>query len=590
MQLPTGQPVKENIVVTDVQELKSLVRDALSDASGVFLKIFAKDATGKYYLMMLMDRSKLLAVEAMLVDQKSSVVGEKAVELFRSLLDMPMILDIYEFDEISLKLSLADNIDAYSATPKVPLQELFAKTKPEAQKPEAERAAQPPTVPEVKTEPVREIEQEEKKVEVTPEQEREIKPQAEAEVKPKPEMKPPVEVSSPSPAEAKPESVMKPRGQPEVEIILKGGSIPEGAFRKYAEDLLKESRRIKGLDITRIVFEGNVGEGVVYLNVALQGVSNAPPMQKEIAEKRMMHAVSKYAPVILRETGIKPIVKDIRVIIDGEEVRPQEIVDRDKRKTAQVGKEGIITLTALEDYWTYFSAFSKTILKEIEDAGIRVKKMYVDIVGRQEFEINVSLACVSSRDKVQVETAVASIVARHAREIGKILNKYTTVHRITVELEEAKGPATSSKAEEILKKKAELEKEVEMLLKQAGIDELAPLTEEKKKETEQVMIRNRIQPAMETLKSRIHSELKLVPRATFKWLKFNWDFDGSSTRVDIEASFVKEEIGGLFGAFSGTPADRIRDEAITIIKRAIEDVSRDYGIQIVPEKIEIIVR
>lgn len=590
MQLPTGQPVKENIVVTDAQELKSLVRDALSDASGAFLKIFAKDSTGKYYLMMLMDRSKLLAAEAMLVDQKSSVVGEKAVELFKSLLGRPMILDIYEFDEISLKLSLADNIDAYSATPKVPLQELFAKAevqKPGPPKPAVEKVAPPPTRPEVK--PVKEIGQEEKKAEITPKPE--VKPvRKPAEVKPKPEMEPAVEVSPPSPAEAKPESPMKPRGQPEVEIILNGGSIPESAFRKYAEDLLRESRRIKGLDITRIVFEGNVGEGVVYLNVALQGVSNAPPMQKEIAEKRMMHAVSKYAPVILRETGIKPIVKDIRVIIDGEEVRPQEIVDRDKRKTAQVGKEGIITLTALEDYWTYFSAFSKTILKEIEEAGIKVKKMYVDIVGRQEFEINVSLACVSSRDKVQVETAVASVVSRHAREIGKILNKYTTVHRIEVELEEVKGPVASSKAEEILKKKAELEKEVEMLLKQAGIDELAPLTEEKKKETGQVIIRNRIQPAMETLKSRIHSELKLVPRATFKWLKFNWDFDGSSTRVDIEASFVKEEIGGLFGAFSGTRDERIRDEAMTIIKRAVEDVSKDYGIQIVPEKIEIIVR
>ncbi|WP_461864490.1 hypothetical protein [Thermococcus sp.] len=569
MQLPAEQPVKENIVVTDAQQLKSLVRDALSNASGALLKIFAKDVTGKYYLMMLVDRSKLLAMEAMLVDQKTSAEGEKALEIFRSLLGRPMIVDVYEFDEISLKLSLADNIDAYSATPKMPLNELFGGE--EVKREEKVETVAPPAQPKIEPKP-------EVKHEPEVKAEKEIGERKEEKPKQAPPIKPPEKA---------------PPGLPKVEIRLRGGSIPENAFRKYAEDLIKESKRIKSLGITRIIFEGDVGEGVVYLNVTLQAVSDAPKMQKEIAEKRMMHAVSKYAPVILREAGIKPIVKEIRVIIDGEEARPQEIVDRDKRKTGPVGREGIITLTALEDYWTYFSAFSKTILKEIQDAGIKVKKMYVDIVGRQEFEINVSLAGIAALDKARAEIIVGSIVSKHAREIGKLLNKYTTVHRVTVELEEVKGPAavvTSSKAEEILKKKAELEKEVEMLLKQAGVDELAPFTEEKKKESERTILMNRVQPAMETLKSRIHSELKLVPRATFKWLKFNWDFDGNSARVDIEASFVREEVGGLFGAFSGASGDRIREEARTIIERAIRDTSKDYSVSIVPEKVKIIVR
>ncbi len=575
MQLPAEQPVRENIVITEIQELKSIINEVLSNSNGIFLKIFAKDSSGKYYIMMLIDRSKLLAMEAMLVDQNRSVIGDKAFEIFRSLLGRPMVLDVYQLDEIGLKLSLADNIEAYTSTPKVSISELLEREEPETRtKTKEEFKAQPATPVVHPSQP------KEEKGEV-PEKREETKKKTEPEIKES--LIPETRVSR----EISPES-------PEVLITLKGGSIPEEAFEKYAKDLLKESKRIKGLKITKIVFEGNVGEGVVYLNVTLYGFSNAPPMQKEIAEKRMMHAISKYAPVIFRETGIKAIIKDMKIVIDGEEVRPQEIVDRDKRKTAPVGKEGIITLTALEDYWSYFSAFSKTILKEIEEAGIKVKKMYVDIVGRQEFEINVSLAGISTveMDKVKAETTVGAIVSRHAREIGKILNKYTTVHKVTVELEEAKGisAVSSSKAEEILKKKEELEKEVELLLKQAGIDELAPFTEEKKKETEQTLIQNRVRPAMETLKSRIHSELKLVPRASFKWLKFNWDFDGKVAQVDIEASFVKEEIGGLFGAFSSVPEDRIKEESITIIKRAIKDVSHDYSVTIVPRKVEIIVR
>ncbi|WP_461865482.1 hypothetical protein, partial [Thermococcus sp.] len=387
-------------MVTDIQELKSIVDEVLSNSNGIFLKIFTKDSTGKYYIMMLTDRSKLLAIEAMLVDQKTSVMGDEAFGIFKSLLGKPMVLDIYQLDEISLKLSVADNIDAYTSTPQVAISELFGMTS--ETKEEKESLPQPKE--EVRTERKTPI----KKAEIKHEIKKESKPLVQESIK---------QIEA-----------------PEVEISLRGGSIPEGAFKKYAEDLLKESKRIKGLKITKIVFEGNVGEGVVYLNVALYGFSNAPPMQKEIAEKRMMHAISKYAPVIFRETGIKAIIKGMKIVIDGEEVRPQEIVERDKRKTASVGKDGVITLTALEDYWTYFSAFSKTILKEIEDAGIKVKKMYVDVVGRQEFEINISLAGTSSSnmDKIKAETTVGAIVSRHEGERGRLLKKSTTVHRVTV--------------------------------------------------------------------------------------------------------------------------------------------------------------
>lgn len=67
--------------------------------------------------------------------------------------------------------------------------------------------------------------------------------------------------------------------------------------------------------------------------------------------------MSKYAPIILREAEIKPILRDVSVVINGQEVKPQEIVDKDKKKTANVTKDGKIVLSVLEDVWPYFSLF-----------------------------------------------------------------------------------------------------------------------------------------------------------------------------------------------------------------------------------------
>lgn len=571
MQLPNKQPLMENVVVTSVGELGGPIQKALSEGSGAFLKIFAKDASGKYYVTVLFDRSKILAAECLLVDKKENLVGEEVIRLLKSFIGKPLVVDVYALDDLEIKLSIADNVDVYVQTPKIPLDELF-KVKAPPEKPtkreEVAAIAAAETAPVIpKPTPIEEVM--EKKVK---EKLREVAKEG------------------PKPA---------PVTKPEVIINLTGGTIPENAFQIYAEDLLNEAKKIKGLRIHRIEFDANIGEGVVYLNVHIQGSSDGSARDIEIAEKRMLHAVSKYALVLLREAEIKPIIRDVSIVIDGEEFKPQEIVDRDKKKTGNVTKDGRITLSVLEDVWPYFSAYARTVITEIESAEIRIKKAHFDVKGRREFEINLSMAAETRMSKDEVRRIVKDVLSRHARELSRSIKRYITVHNIEIEIitpevtasstTHAATVGTSSKTAEILAKKALLEKEVEQLLKQAGIEELSALTEEKKKEAEEAMLKSRIEPAVETLKSRIHAELKLVPRVTFKWLKMNHEVRGSTVYVDIEASFLRESVGGLFGSFSGVSDDRIRRDVAETINRVIKEVSREHGIGMVLRKLNVII-
>ena len=576
MKLPTKQPLKENIVVTSPEELQDLVREALSQSSGAFMKIFGRDSKGKYYVTVLFDRSKVLAAECLLVDEKKDLVGSEAVSVLKSLMKNPMVVDIYTLDELETKLSIADNVDVYAQTEKVPLSELFgvevAETVPVTEtaveeKPAAETAPAPTPVkeePKPKTPAVEKVTETESKAE------------------------------KPAPA---PKKVPK---EPEIVVNFTGGKLPEKAFKLYAEALLKEAKRIKNLDIYKIEFDSNLAEGVAYLNVRIYGTSDGSSRDIEVAEKRMLHAVSKHAPIILREAEVKPIVKDVAVIINGEEVKPQEIVDREKKKTGKVTKDGRITLSVLEEVWPYFSAYARTVISEIERSGIKVDKAYFDVKGRREFEINLYAAVKSTLPKDEVLAAFKTTLNRHAKELSRSINKYITVHTVEVEDVSPKStetaavattkPVSSTKAAEILAKKAELEKEVEKLLKEAGIDELAPLTEEKKKEAEETALKSKIEPALEALKARIHNELKLIPRVTFKWLKLNHEVKGNKVFIDVEASFIKESTGGLFGSFSGVADDRIKQDVAETIRRVAKEVGREYGLVINVRKLNVILR
>ncbi|GAB6135533.1 DUF2226 domain-containing protein [Thermococcus prieurii] len=574
MQLPDKAPLVENAVVTSAGELTELVKKALSEGKGAFLKIFAKDKNAKYYVTVLFDSSKVLAVECLVVDNKQTLVGEDAVNLLKSLLGRPMVVDVYSLDEIEMKLSIAENLDVYSETPKIPLDEFFSGG-----------ATQPPKIEVPKQQPVPEEKLKKKEPERAPAPQTPQKTSEEPVPQQAPVQKPP----------AKPTK----SGEPEVVVNFVGGRLPEEAFKKYAENIIKEAGRIRGVSINRIEFDANVGEGVVYLNVHVYGSSESTDKRSlEIAEKRLFHIVSKHAPIILREAEYKPILRDISVVLNGEEARPQEIVEKDKKKTGAVTKDGRIQLSVLEDVWPYFSNFARTVVKELETAGIKVNKAYFDVKGRRELEINLSIAVESPFDKPTTEKTIRTILSRHAKQLSSSINRYITVHNVELELVEkpitrqvsTKKPVASGKAAEILAKKELLEKEVEKLLKEAGIDELAPLTEVKKKEAEETLLRSRIEPAIEALKNRVHAELKLIPRVTFKWLKLNHEIQGSTVYVDIEASFVKESVGGLFGAYSGVSDDRIKKDITETIHRIIRDVSSEYSVAIRPRNVNVILR
>ncbi|WP_248841809.1 hypothetical protein [Thermococcus thioreducens] len=119
---------------------------------------------------------------------------------------------------------------------------------------------------------------------------------------------------------------------------------------------------------------------------------------------------------------------------------------------------------------------------------------------------------------------------------------------------------------------------------------MAPLTEEKRKEAEEAMLKGRIEPAIDALKTRIHAEMKLIPRVTFKWLKMNHEIRDSTVMVDIEASFLREETGGLFGSFSGVSESKIKKDIEDAIRRVLREVSKEYGIRIGLRKLNIILR
>jgi hypothetical protein len=549
MKLPNVSPLKENVVITSPSDLINEIQEALGDSSGVFLKIFGKKGGSGYYIEILTDRSKVLAMEGREIGSETQILGNEAVSLLKDLLSGPLIVDIYTLDEIGVKLSIADNLEVYTKTPKVPISDLFGA---KISLPETPKSQEKPS-----------------------EVSRKVQPREEKPLK-------------------RPQEEGKKRvGEVEIVIEIPNGQILEEALKEYAKHLISEAKRVRTLQLTKIVFSGELSEGVVYLNVHLYGHSEG--QMREVAEKRMLHAISKHAPIILRVADIKPILKDIKVILNGKEVAPQQIVEKEKKKTGKVDKEGRITLSVLEDVWPYFSAMARTVVGEIQEAGIKVTAASFDVKGRKEFEVNAKFAVETDLPKERVEGIVRGIVSKHTKELAKTLNRYITVRTVEIDVIEKAAPVISTqpksaKAAQILQKKAELEKEVEKLLKQAGVDELAFLTEEKKKESEQTLIRSRIDPAMETLKARLHTELKLIPRVTFKWLKLGWDVKENTVYVSIEASFLKEQVGGLFGSFSGVDEDRLRQDARDTILRVIRDVSREYSISIKLQKLNVIVR
>ncbi|WP_367883657.1 hypothetical protein [Thermococcus peptonophilus] len=97
----------------------------------------------------------------------------------------------------------------------------------------------------------------------------------------------------------------------------------------------------------------------------------------------------------------------------------------------------------LEDVWPYFSNFARTVIQEIEGAGMEVERAYFDIKGRNEFEINLSIVVKGEYDKDTAERAIRTVLARHARELSKAIERYISIHTVTVEVIRPKGAVPS---------------------------------------------------------------------------------------------------------------------------------------------------
>ncbi|NJF26192.1 hypothetical protein E3E29_11250, partial [Thermococcus sp. Bubb.Bath] len=73
-------------------------------------------------------------------------------------------------------------------------------------------------------------------------------------------------------------------------------------------------------------------------------------------------------------------------------------------------------------------------------------------------------------------------------------------------------------------------------------------------------------------------------------LKLNHEIRSSTVYVDIEASFLRENVGGLFGSFSGVSDEKIKKDIAATIQRVIKDVSREYGIALNLRKLNVVIR
>lgn len=125
MKLPSVTPLEENILCNGREEFGKLVARTIERGDGAFLKVFGKTDGRAYYVTVLMDDEKILAVEAEDVGAGSSFVGKPALEILRDLLEGgPVIVDAFPMNDVEIKMSIVDNIEVYNSTPKMKLGEM----------------------------------------------------------------------------------------------------------------------------------------------------------------------------------------------------------------------------------------------------------------------------------------------------------------------------------------------------------------------------------------------------------------------------------------------------------------------------------
>lgn len=559
MELPTITPIEENIVCTRKEELLKLMQNVLSNQtfSGLFLKIFAKDKAEKYYATLLMDRRKLLALELLLLSSQKRVIGDETLNILKKILNYPLVVDIYGLDEIELKTSITDNIEIYNTTPKVEINEIFEEKIVEHE----------------------EIIEKEKILEKTLKTE-----EAKAE---KTHKKPKTQKKETVPSEKKEVEKEKKPSKPEIIVEVIGGEIFKPILEEYGKEVLKEVQTLEDISPEQVKITGEVGSGVIYLHVDFYGRSNKDPTTFQTAERRILYFINKHLPIIWRKAGLKPILSSSHAKVstpkgsfesEGEPTAPKKQIIPQKI-------ESNITVEAHESIRPYFATYAKAILQDIENGGIEVKKMHLDIKGRSEHEINLILwGKAPGKTNAQVRALVEGILRTHAREISKALNKYITIHRVEINLEEAEEEV-SENVKQILSKKEELEKEIEKLLQEMGVDEFSALTEEKRREVEESLLKSKVEPAIEDLRRRVQEMFKDLPNSVFRWMRLNWELQRSEVLISLEASFDKRET--LIGVVSD---DRIIEDALQVLNMSIQEISKEYNIPIKIKKTNINVR
>ncbi|WP_238982001.1 hypothetical protein [Thermococcus sp. 2319x1] len=560
MQLPNITPLEENVVCTKKQELLDLIYNAFSNSefSGLFLKMFTKDEKEKYYVTVLLDRKKLLAAQIDLLNSKKKLIGSDSIETLKRIIDYPLVVDLYGLDEVSLKLSITDNLEIYNSTPKVELEKIFGENKIGSA----------------------EVLEKEKLLEKALERKKE-ETKAKPQVKIQEEVKKEVPPKKEEPLKKVPKIEKKPSAT-EIEIKVVGGEIFKPVLQEYAEEILKEIKSLDGVSVERVGITGEVGSGVIYLHVNIHGTSERDKGPREILERRVLYFVNKHLPIVWRKAGLKPILSNAQAKITAPGESEEE--EEEKREVVIPRKvESNIIVEAHESVKPYFSTYARVIFKDIQSAGIDIEKMLLDVKGRSEHEINLMLwGKASGISKEEAEVVVNRILRNHAREIGRALKKYVTVHKVELYLE---GEEVSSKAKEIMSKKEELEKEIEKLLKEAGVEELSYITEEKKKEAEEALLKNKVEPAMEDMRKRLQREFIGLPNSVFRWMNLDWEFKDGTVLVDLEASFDKRS--ALLGIVSD---ERVREDIMITLEKVIREVSAEHNIPIKLRNTEIRVR
>ncbi len=125
MKLPLVKPLEENLLCSGREEFGKVIKRTLNQGRGAFFKVFGKSEDESYYITMLIDDEKILAVEAEDVETGSSLVGKPALEILKDVLDKgPVIVDAFPLTDVDVKRSIVENIEVYNSTPKMRLEDM----------------------------------------------------------------------------------------------------------------------------------------------------------------------------------------------------------------------------------------------------------------------------------------------------------------------------------------------------------------------------------------------------------------------------------------------------------------------------------